>query len=173
MKNYFQIVGDTCFIELNNNKFTMIDKQDFDKVNKFSGTWYADYDKRRDNWYVRGTQKNGKKIYLHRYIMDTPKDLMCDHINSNTLDNRQYNLRNVTNAENQQNQKGVIASNTSGYAGVHYDKRRNKWKSQIMVDGKSKFLGRFSTPEEAYKEYCKAKAKHHKTSYFARVKEVV
>lgn len=45
----------------------------------------------------------GKKIYLHRFLMDSPEGLIVDHINHQTLDNRRENLRVVTHSENMKN----------------------------------------------------------------------
>ena len=41
----------------------------------------------------------------------------------------------------------------SKYRGVSYDKRTNKWIARIFVNGKSKFLGNYSTELDAYKSY--------------------
>jgi len=38
---------------------------------------------------------------------------------------------------------------TSKYLGVNWDKFRKKWKSRVQINGKIKFLGRFSTEEQA------------------------
>lgn len=89
----------------------------------------------------------GKTIKLHRYIMDAPEGIQVDHINGNKLDNRKENLRLVDNQGNQANIKAKGAS---------FDKSRNKWVALIMLDGKSKFLGRFDTEEEAQQAYRKA-----------------
>jgi hypothetical protein len=39
--------------------------------------------------------------------------------------------------------------NTSGYEGVSFDKRSQKYRGAIRINGKNKHLGRFNTPEEA------------------------
>jgi hypothetical protein len=176
MKNYYSFSGDTCHIELNNDKATMISIEDFEKVNEFDGTWFAKYDKRKDKWYVCGNFKVGKGKYkqvkLHRYIMDTPKDMLTDHINGNTFDNRRHNLRNVTHKENNQNHQGLVSSNTSGYAGVTWYERDKKWQAQISLDDKMKLIGRFDTKEAAYEAYKAAKGEYHKASFFARIKKL-
>lgn len=46
--------------------------------------------------------------------------------------------------------------------GVTFDKNREKFKAQISLDGKNKFLGRYSTEEEAYNTYKKEKKKELK-----------
>lgn len=85
---------------------------------------------------------------------------MLDHINRNPSDNRIENLREATNAENQQN-KGISRNNTSGYIGVTWDKVSKKWQAQIGAKGQYKNLGRYETPEEAHKAYVAAKAQLH------------
>jgi hypothetical protein len=42
-------------------------------------------------------------IYMHRYIMDFPDDMVVDHLSWNRLDNRVNNLRICTVAENNRN----------------------------------------------------------------------
>ena len=39
--------------------------------------------------------------------------------------------------------------NTSGHKGVYWDKRRQKWKSQIRFSGKNYYLGRYKNKEDA------------------------
>ncbi len=89
-----------------------------------------------------------------------PDNMMIDHINGVTSDNRLWNLRLATRSNNQHNSK-FRKNNTSGFKGVSWDKGEGKWQAGIVVGGKRKALGRFATPEEAYHAYCRAaKALH-------------
>lgn len=45
----------------------------------------------------------------------------------------------------------LIKTNTSGYNGVYFDKRRELWVAQITFKGKTKYLGAYRKPEEAVK----------------------
>jgi AP2 domain/HNH endonuclease len=105
----------------------------------------------------------GKAILLHRLIaekmgIDTTNDI--DHINGNKVDCRRCNLRSASRCQNSWNSiKGK--SNTSGYKGVSFDKRKNKWSAYITTNRKRKFLGYFNTPELAYQAYCDAAKKYH------------
>jgi hypothetical protein len=91
-----------------------------------------------------------------------------DHKNSVRNDNRWENLRLATNAQNQQNLRKARADNSSGFLGVFPNK--NRWSAQIAINGKSKCLGTFDTPELAHAAYLKAKASIHEFQTLVVVK---
>lgn len=43
----------------------------------------------------------------------------------------------------------IRTDNKSGVKGIHYDKSRSKWKVEIGVNGKNRYVGRFDSLEEA------------------------
>lgn len=71
-----------------------------------------------------------------------------DHINHNRQDNRICNLRSVSHRENGMN-TSLSASNTSGYCGVGFDKRKRRWRAYAGIHGKYIHLGYFDTAESA------------------------
>lgn len=84
-------------------------------------------------------------LYVHgRFPVGT------DHINGITSDNRISNLREATQKQNLQNQKGPQKGNASGFLGVYLDKRKKKWRAQIRVSGEKVYLGIFNCPTAAY-----------------------
>jgi hypothetical protein len=107
-----------------------------------------------------GHVRNSKNKYLHRLIMDAPDDMCVDHINGNPLDNRKENLRICTHQQNMMNQ-GKQKNNSTGFKGICFNKRDNKYQAQIMIDGKIKHLGLFDDKLDAYKAYCEACVKYH------------
>lgn len=71
-----------------------------------------------------------------------------DHRNQVKSDNRIENLREVTRAQNQQN-RPLFKNNTSGFAGVSWKAREQRWRARFCMGGVSKELGLFKTPEAA------------------------
>jgi hypothetical protein len=75
------------------------------------------------------------------------------------------NLRLCTNAENLQNRVNIPTNNSSGIIGVHFDRSRNKWKVEIGVNGKNKYIGRYNTLEEATKARRDAELLYYNVNY--------
>ena len=92
---------------------------------------------------------------LHRIIMNCPKDMVVDHINGNTLDNRKSNLRICTKLQNQYNQKKHRGNRHSKYKGVTFRKelKSKPWEAFIYANRNHKRLGYFKTEIEAAKAY--------------------
>lgn len=82
---------------------------------------------------------------------------VIDHINGKRLDNRIENLRDVTRQQNSWNLQKAKRNSKSGYLGVDWKSERNKWRSQIRIDGKKTLVGYFNTAEEASAAYQQAK----------------
>jgi hypothetical protein len=78
--------------------------------------------------------------------------IMLDHINRIKNDNRISNLRKVTCQENSYNK------DCKGY---FWSKHLNKFKAQLRVDKKYKYLGCFTNEEDARQAYLKGKEKYH------------
>ena len=79
--------------------------------------------------------------------------ILIDHRDRNRLNNRWGNLRNATKAQNIVN-SGVRNDNRLGLKGVRRNTRG--YMARIFIDGRSNYLGTFSTPEAAHAAYCAA-----------------
>jgi hypothetical protein len=106
---------------------------------------------------------DGHAGFVHRFIWlyvygKWPSEKI-DHIDGNRSNNRLSNLRDVSQALNVQNERKPRSSNKSGFLGVKAC--RGRWRAEICIKGKTKFLGRFDTPEEAHAVYVEAKRKAH------------
>ena len=138
-----------------------MDEEDVHYINEH--TWWVKVHPRKAGnlYYLVHKVYNGEKTinyYLHRLIMGLPPasdtDLIVDHINHNTLDNRKENLRIVTRKENSRNGRRR-PNNTTGYTGVSIPAKSkilyyNVW---ICVDYKSIFIGRYFNLEQAAMAY--------------------
>jgi hypothetical protein len=80
------------------------------------------------------------------------QDKVVDHIDNNPLNNNISNLQITSNRHNSSKDRIGV----SKYPGVSFDKSRNKWISQIQINGKRKYLGRFLNETDAYDAYQKA-----------------
>lgn len=101
-----------------------------------------------------------RTIYLHRTLMGEPEGLEVDHRDGDGLNNRRANLREATRSQNQHNRR-IRTDISSGFKGVYWNKRGQKWRAFIRINGKEKHLGYFTTPEEAHAAYCAASDKYH------------
>jgi hypothetical protein len=82
-----------------------------------------------------------------------------DHIDNNPLNNNVNNLQVITKRKNSsKDRKGI-----SKYTGVTFNKKSNKWRSQIWIDGKNKTLGSFDDELEAHRAYQKELQQHLKS----------
>jgi len=99
---------------------------------------------------------NKRRFLAHRlawfYVNGVWPDGMIDHVNQDQSDNRIENLRIATKSQNMAND-GPRATNTSGYRGVTFDKKRGKWVAMITKDYKVLHLGRFLDREDAARAY--------------------
>lgn len=87
--------------------------------------------------------------------------LKMDHKNTDRLDDRINNLRDVPQKWNNQNLREAQKNSRSGLLGAYWDPVRNVWFSTIKVEGRTKALGRYQTALAAHKAYVRAKRKHH------------
>jgi hypothetical protein len=169
VKNKYEVRGDVTAIIISSSKHGLIEclisTDDLERVKEHSGTWRVSWNPSKKGLYVLGhTRKpdgNQTSVYLHRWILglNDPK-IFTDHVNGNTLDNTRSNLNEVTPAENQQN-KGRLRNNTSGYTGITWHKQRGKWQANIEVNGSKKSLGLYNNINDAV-----AARKHAESQYY-------
>jgi hypothetical protein len=148
-------------IPLSKGQFALVDDEDFESVNAFK--WSAVF--QRNNYRaLRGyTGEDGKVIYvyLHRFLMNPPADMVVDHIDKNPLNNQRSNLRICTKRENSFN-RSACRNNTSGFKGVYRNcSKTNPWLARLETGGKAKSLGNFETRELAAAAYDAAAKERH------------
>ncbi|OYY20902.1 MAG: hypothetical protein B7Y69_09295 [Sphingobacteriia bacterium 35-40-8] len=159
-KRPIRIEGEVAYIQLTRGYEAVIDAADVPLVNSFN--WHATVIGR--SVYAGRTERllDGKRVtvLLHRFIMAAPDSLQVDHRNGDGLDNQRVNLRLATRAQNNRNRR-MNATSTSGVKGVRWHKRRGKWFAAITLDGKQRHLGYFLNTAEAAAAYAAASAQFH------------
>ncbi len=126
----------------------LIDESDFSFIDSFER--YISVDSRG---YAYFSYQN-KDVYIHRLLTNVPLFYenstidICDHINGNRLDNRRNNLRIIQKKDNAVN-CGKRKDNKSGYKGISWLARLNKWQVNIQFQKQGHYIGVFETIEEA------------------------
>jgi hypothetical protein len=170
--------GEDCYeIELSNGIKTLIDKCDLEKVQKYN--WICSSSKSKTTniensvtkYYVVSNElrKETGVNLLHRYLLDVKeRNMLVDHKNNNSLDNRRKNIRVVTVAENQRG-KAIYKNKdrvTSIYRGVTV-----AIVAKIVVDNVNIYLGKFKTEKEAAIAWNTAAKKYHGENAFQNIIE--
>lgn len=155
-----RIEGNIAFITLSKGYEAVIDAADAPLVSGFN--WSAVVAPHTVYASRMPPRRSGSRraIFLHRLILGVPDGIFGDHIDGNGLNNRRSNLRPASGAENQRNRR-ISITNTSGFKGVSWHKNRAKWQANITTAGRQIHLGLFETAEEAHASYIAAANKFH------------
>lgn len=124
---------------------------------------------RRKNGYLT-IGINNREYYCHRlawfYVHGWWPPKSTDHINGNKVDNRIANLRCAAQWQNAGNQ-AVRRGNASGVKGVSWHPQCQKWVARLSAGGRTRYLGIFTSIEEARAAYAVAAEEYF--GDFARV----
>jgi len=131
--------------------FSAIDEPDYRRALAFAARWSQ----------LNGSHRYAtcRHVLLHRLITDAPPCLEVDHIDGDPLNNRQFNLRLVTHAQNHQNKPSTPGS-LSRYRGVTFDRKRGKWIAKHKMNHVTYNLGRFLSEYEAGIAAARFRAEH-------------
>lgn len=128
-----------------------VSNEDFKKIGVYR--WY--FDGRYAYRFV-----DSKKVYMHRIIAGTPKGKDTDHQNGDRTDNRRSNLIVCDRVRNSLNRTKLNINNRSGISGVYFS--RGRWRAQKTENGRTRYVGSFSTKKEASSAIMKADMHIHK-----------
>ena len=98
-----------------------VDDADYELVTSYKWSYQAGY---------AAASIDGKKTYLHHFLLGRQEGAVIDHANRHRLDNRRDNLRHVSISENNRNiakRKGL----TSVYLNVSFVSKLNKWQGKV------------------------------------------
>lgn len=141
-------------IPLTQGKVALVDDEDYERVAAFK--WHATCSSRKRRWYAarNATLPDGRqtKVRMHRFILNAVTALQVDHENGDGLDNRRSNLRPASNGQNQHN-RSLSPSSTTGFKGVTFHRRWNRYYARIYNDGKEISLGYFADARSAAVAY--------------------
>lgn len=164
-KNWFLFTGEYYIMFVNSTKYGikefLISKEDFDRVSEY--TWRLFVAKSKYNKVFYATTGSPKckfgQLLLHRFLTNCPPDKQVDHINRNTFDNRQENMRICTASENLLNRGEVLnyPNKSTGIKGLGYYYISNRKRYMYCVNIRKYKLKFFDNKELAlaYIEECK------------------
>lgn len=131
------------------NKIIKIDLDSLEQIKQIH--WIIVKSCRCNKTYYYAMTSDG--LLMQRFLMNVKvkdRNIVVDHINGDTLDDRKDNLKVCSQKENVRKAE-LSMNNKSGHVGVCWDKRVGKWIAYIMVNRKYKHLGYYEDINEAIK----------------------
>lgn len=147
MNSNIYVIGNVeSLLILKNNQKVRVLTESLEKIRSYT-------------WCIEGTgyvmsKTFGKAVKLHRVITGAGKGEFVDHRDGDVKNNTLDNLRICTKQQNEFNTK-IRADNTTGFKGVSFNKKRNKYRSYIVYCGKQISLGEYQYKVDAAKVYNK------------------
>uniref|UniRef100_A0A6H1Z9I4 Putative homing endonuclease n=1 Tax=viral metagenome TaxID=1070528 RepID=A0A6H1Z9I4_9ZZZZ len=135
-------------IQLNQEKFALVDDEDFEYLNRFKWRLHWQGYAIRTTLASETKRNERRDIRMHREIMNCPPGLEIDHIDHDKLNNMRSNMRICTHQQNMCNQKKF-----GEYKGVSWHKGNKMWQANITMNGKQKNLGYSHDPVILARKY--------------------
>lgn len=125
-------------------KFALVDDEDYEELSNYKwGVMAVGY---AYTYYH-------EIIYMHRLILNPPKNKEVDHVDGNKLNNQRQNLRICSSQQNKFNTFKAKKKKSSIYKGVCFLGQYNCWSASIKYNKRRIHLGIFKTEIEAAKIY--------------------
>lgn len=136
-------------ISLSKGLTTIVDDEDFSFLIRFS--WCARKCVDRD-YAITARKWNGiyHATFMHRLILNAPPNMVVDHIDADTLNNRKENLRICTQGENSSSRR---PNKGRRFKGVRITTNAERFAAGIWTRNRNIYLGTFGSREEAARAY--------------------
>jgi hypothetical protein len=128
-------------LQLSQGKVAIVDEEDYERASQFK--WCAS--QTRPGCFYAVRSENRKTVYLHAFIMGRK---WIDHKDGDGLNCVRANMRPATRQQNQVNRP---TRSKSGFRGVYASGK--KWAADIVVDRKTRHIGRFACIGQAARAY--------------------
>jgi len=139
-------------IELTKGQVALVDDADYTTLNQYA--WCA---QKRRYGYHAARYDGDRYVYMHREILGLiDSKIQGEHRDGDGLNNQRTNLRIATKRQNGQAFQTLRRNKTSNFRGVCWHRVANKWMANIVVNGKSVYLGLFSEEASAARAYNRA-----------------
>lgn len=109
---------------------------------------------------IKGTKYLAHRVAFFIMTGEWPEKFV-DHIDGDRANNAWSNLRDVSNAQNQENRTSANKNNVGGFLGVSPASRGRGYQAQIRARGKNYHLGFYESPELASAVYLATKKLIH------------
>jgi uncharacterized protein YifE (UPF0438 family) len=146
-----------------NGRFFIFDREDLPIVEEY-------------HWQINETTESimptSSKLHnfqLCRLIARAGEDVCVTHVNGLFWDLRHENLRLITHEEKRFVRH--VQENDSGYKGVSYDKRAQKYRARITLNHRTVNLGSYDTARKAADAYDQAALEHFGDLAWTNAKE--
>ena len=111
-----------------------------------------------------------KPFPIHRLVglhfIPNPDNLReIDHIDRNKANNSISNLRWISKSNNLRN-RPKMQNTSSKYMGVCFDKANGKYRAQIQINNKNKYIGIYDKEEEAGRAFDDYIKEHNLTEFY-------
>lgn len=150
--NHYTFKNDIGIGFTNSEEEFYFDKEDYKQIKQYY------WRKNSLGYIVSYNYETKENTYLHRLVMNHPNS-MVDHIDRVRHNCTKKNLRLCTMQENAYN-INLPSSNTSGFIGVFWIQRDQKWRSSIKHGGKYIHLGLYENKLDAIKARLEAEVKY-------------
>lgn len=135
-------------IFLQDGEEIFVDDEDFERINKH--LWYKTYPN------FKRYKSNSRSIFAD---VDRKKILLTTFIENGCyqkIKNNDFTRKNLTTRGNKYRWQMAKVNSSSRYKGVSWAKDKNKWTASIVIDGKTKYLGRYKNEDDAARAYNQA-----------------